>query len=178
MTDQLVLATGNPGKVELFAGMLREVSARPWRLTGIDPLDAERSVPADYHLAAITKARAVGLAARADRVIGHDSGFEFACLDGQPGPITARTIASLGLGKLTANLVPHSAVRVVHCVALWTPAATWSVLHTDHRRVVADPQASCVDGPLPLGDLVTGSRLALRDCLAEILERVEGGEDG
>jgi XTP/dITP diphosphohydrolase len=91
---EVVIATGNAGKLREFREILADL---PLRLRGLDefpPVDFPEE-GAEYEPNAIAKAetaaRATGLPALAD-----DSGLEVAALDGAPGPLSAR-FGGLGL---------------------------------------------------------------------------------
>jgi len=87
-TGELVVATGNAGKLREIREILAEL---PLRIRGLDEF-APIGFPdegAEYAPNAIAKAetvaRAIGLPALAD-----DSGLEVDALDGAPGPLSAR----------------------------------------------------------------------------------------
>lgn len=167
---RLILATGNPAKAELLQESLAGLSCDAWEVVAVDPGDAERAAPVGYEQAAIAKATAVGLAGRWPAVVGHDSGFEFACLGGAPGPLTARWLREKPLKQRIAALQPCSVVHVVHSIALWTSAGCFVTSARDRRHVVATPP---VDGShLPLTDVIEGERMALATCLARLLDKL------
>jgi hypothetical protein len=170
----LPLATANASKVAL----LQSLAGTAWRVEGYDPFDAEERAEPGYRSAAEAKAAAVGLRYGPALALGHDSGFEFECLDGAPGPLTRRWLKGGRPADRITALSPGSAVRVVHCLALWTPEGTRTVLHSDRRVVAADPAALLCSNELPLSDIAIGERGALARCVDEILSLAAAVADG
>ncbi len=170
MSQPLALATTNTGKLALLQELLDKRAAHRWRLGRRDPGDAEYSAPVGYTTAAQAKAAAVGTVH--GLALGHDSGYEFDCLAGRPGPLTARWLAQRDVGEVIAALLPGSTVRVVHCLALWRDGTVFTTRHDDLRSVVPALPPS-MGGPLPLTDLVEGPREALRRCVHDVLKHLE-----
>jgi hypothetical protein len=168
-TVEVVLASGNPAKAALLQDSLaRAVSGRV-TVRAVDPGDAELHADPGYEAAALAKARAVAALGH-PVVLGHDSGYEFACLDGAPGPLTARTLAAHGLPWLTARLRAGTEVRVVHSVTLSTPAGVVHATRSDLRTVPRDGGAGA-PASLPLTAWTTGPATALGRALHDVFTR-------
>lgn len=118
-----------------------------------------------YKAAAAAKCAAVAAEGRGLPVWALDSGFEFDCLNGEPGANTQRVLKGMGLSAFVNALVPGSHVRVVHCLAVSTGYSIEVMLRSDRRRVVAEPHSrpdtTGEQCSLPLSDLVLGERVAL-----------------
>ncbi|GAA2405426.1 hypothetical protein GCM10010420_36470 [Streptomyces glaucosporus] len=162
-----VVATGNRAKIDLLRSEFDAVLAVPVTFEGRDPGTAEDRAEVGYLSAVRAKAGAVAAQLPGSVVVAHDSGFEFACLGGGPGPLTARYLSEHGFGALAARLVPDSDVRVVHALAVAWNGVVRTFQHADERRVVADPMARPGSGSLPVAALTRGPRAALRRCAAE-----------
>lgn len=169
-TRILTLASTNPGKADLIGALVRDIGGPRWRLETADPGDAEDKAAVGYRTASYAKA--VALDPRRHPAIGHDSGFEFACLDGKPGPLTARWLNAQSADETLRSLQPGSDVRVVHCLTLVDAERITTVERTDVRRVCGILPTS-LHGPLPLTSLLVGPKQALRSCLAEVLAAIE-----
>lgn len=163
----VVMATGNKAKIDLLRSEFATVLAVPVTFENRDPGEAENRADTGYLPAAGAKAAAVAAQLPDAVVVAHDSGFEFACLNGAPGPLTARYLSEHGFDELAARLVPNSAVRVVHALAVACDGAVHTFWHTDERLVVADPAACPGPGLLPVAALTRGPRAALRRCVAD-----------
>lgn len=168
MISRLILATGNRAKAQLLEETLAAVSTQAWHVVAVDPGDAEEMAPVGYEQAAMAKATALGQSKRWPLVVGHDSGFEFACLGGAPGPLTARWLREKPLRDRVPTLVPGSDVEVVHSLAVWTPSGSFATLARDRRRVVTAPPLDA--GELPLTHVTEGERTALATCARRLLE--------
>ncbi|WP_026377076.1 RdgB/HAM1 family non-canonical purine NTP pyrophosphatase [Aestuariibacter salexigens] len=125
MFEKIVLATGNPGKVKEFAGLLAEFSIDvvPQKALGVD--DAEET-GSTFVENAIIKARhacrVTSLPAIAD-----DSGLAVAALKGAPGVYSSRYAGESAsdddnieklLGALASTPVQHRAARFI-CVLVF-----------------------------------------------------------
>lgn len=168
------LASSNRSKVALFQKMLGE----RWTVEPLDPGNAEAMAPIGYASGALAKARSAARMHGFSWAVGHDSGFEFECLDGGPGPLTHRTMSRLGVSDFTKLLVPESEVAVVHCLALWSDLGQHTFIASDARRVRSDIKDLRTEAPsgLPLGALVIGPATALQeglDSMATALEKYE-----
>ena len=115
---EIVIATSNPGKLEEFKEMLKDMEVELHYLAewpGIEaPEENGRTFAANARLKATYYAKATGMTCIAD-----DSGLEVQALDGEPGVRSARyagekaTTAGLKCRRWTANLA---------CAARATPA--------------------------------------------------------
>lgn len=166
----LTLASANSAKMDLIAALVRETSEGTWQLAAADPGDAEQRAVDGYRPAAYAKAAALDPALHP--VIGHDSGFEFACLGGEPGPLTARWLKATATEEILRMVRPRTEVRVVHCLTLLHGDMVRAVEHADIRRVRANLPTS-LNGRLPLTALVSGPQHALRTCVSEVLAVME-----
>lgn len=166
---EIVLATANPEKVRLLGKVFSTVAGKAVHMRGVDPVDAEDRAVAGYEAAATAKAVAVAAMHPGAVVLGHDCGFEFACLNGAPGPLTARTLNMQGTAGFVRQLVPGTRVRVVHSLTVRAAEIGWSVTRYDDRRVADQIGALTASGTLPLGRFVTGDRRALDECAAEVM---------
>lgn len=164
---ELPLASANPDKVALIQAAVGD----RWKVVPRDPGHAEAEAAVGYREAAVAKARAVVERFGVPVALGHDSGFEFACLGGAPGPLTARWLASHG-GVPWHDLVPGSEVTVVHCVALVSRTGVLDALHRDERRLKAG--ATLDAGALPLSSVTVGPVTALRRAVEEVLDGAGG----
>ncbi|WP_405657895.1 non-canonical purine NTP pyrophosphatase [Streptomyces sp. NBC_00079] len=162
-----VVATGNRAKIDLLRSEFAAVLAVPVKFQGRDPGEAENRAEVGYLPAVRAKVGAVAAQLPGAIVVAHDSGFEFACLDDAPGPLTARYLSEHGFDVLAARLVPDSDVQVVHAVAIAWNGAVHTFRHADERRVVAEPTAQPGSGSLPVAALTRGPRVALRRCVKD-----------
>lgn len=162
------LATGNPGKVALLG---RYLTAAGFEVDAADPGDAEDRAPVGYESAVLAKLRgALRLAPQGDTpLIAHDSGFEFECLGGEPGARTRAWLAGLD-GRVGDVLVPGTAVRVVHWIALWQPGGI-RVRHEHDERIVPDG-LTVTDSALPLTESFAGPREALGRLMAGVVAAI------
>lgn len=115
----LVLATGNPGKVEEFQHLLQDVS-----ITLVTATELGLGLPADEPYATFlenAKYKALFVARQTPHlVLGEDSGLEVDALNGQPGVLSKRYSGPVGdaaannaklLGKLKAIAWPQRTAR-------------------------------------------------------------------
>ncbi|HEV2122442.1 MAG TPA: non-canonical purine NTP pyrophosphatase [Chloroflexota bacterium] len=163
----LVLATSNPGKVELF----RQLCPEGWKLEAINPGYAELMAPVGYESAATAKANAVYRPASGQFALGHDCGFEFESLGWGPGPETASWLSEAAPNPF-ALLEPGSRARVVHCVALVGDGIASCALAVDNRTVVAPEATWDNTAALPLSSWVRGPARALERALAAAITKI------
>ncbi|MFC3495845.1 non-canonical purine NTP pyrophosphatase [Glycomyces rhizosphaerae] len=159
MSGDVRIATGNAGKVALLGGYLTAAGFQP-RMA--DPGDAEDRAETGYRPAVLAKL--AGVPEAGPPVVAHDSGFEFACLGGEPGPRTKAWLASTD--DVRRELVPGTGVRVVHCVGLRFGSQTLTFL--DHDDRIVPEQFLPEDSDLPLTNCFVGPR----DSLARLMGRV------
>jgi hypothetical protein len=156
------LGSDNAEKAEL----IRHALGEGWLVSSISPGNAEYLAPTGYRYAAAAKAERACKLSALPFVLGHDSGFEFDDLDGQPGPLTARWLRENP--EALAKISPGSVVRVVHCMAVATASWTATFIGSDVRNYTAQ-QSLPPSGALPLSMLADGPRRALRSVTREVL---------
>lgn len=138
--DQLLVATGNPGKLRELASLFADL---PLRLVSLADLEAPLPEPeetgdtfaANARLKAMAYATMSGLPCLAD-----DSGFTIAALGGRPGVLSARAPGGSDAGRVQwayseLHAAGHraSAAAFVCAMALATPDGR--VLHETEGRV-------------------------------------------
>jgi hypothetical protein len=163
MSGAVRIATGNAAKVDLLGGF---VSAAGFTPVMADPGDAEDRAAIGYRTAVLAKL--AGVSEAGPPVIAHDSGFEFACLGGAPGPQTKAWLAETpDLGRV---LVPGTGVRVVHCVGLRQGTRIRTFIDHDDRLVLET--FTLRDSKLPLTDCFAGPCESLARLMRQALAAI------
>lgn len=163
MTSRLPLATGNLRKLAVL-----QPYVGAWRLEAYDPLDVELSVEVGYEAGAIAKAEKIRSDYQLSFAIGHDSGFEFDSLGGEPGPRTHRWLDQ----KPDLSCIPiGSGVTVVHCVALALENGTVTWIARDRR--IFKTSSAAPGSLLPLTSMVEGPERSLSRVLSQAISRLE-----
>lgn len=141
-----------------------------WQLSPVSPGNAESDLPIGYEVAAIGKAIAGAKSVESSiPVFGLDSGYEFDCFGGWPGPLTARSLKQHKLHTVSIPL--GSQVTVVQSLAIvWEGRCSVST-HRD-RRVVNTHQTQ-EGSTLPLTTLAVGPKEALSQCVADLMKWME-----
>jgi XTP/dITP diphosphohydrolase len=127
MTEEIVLATGNKGKIREFTGLLEGVFGR---IISLNDLESPPDVVEDgrtFRENALKKARAIA-AYTGLPVLADDSGLEVEALGGRPGVYSARYAGEGAtdrdnIRKLLSELsgVENRSARFVCVLALVTP---------------------------------------------------------
>lgn len=142
MIDEIVLATGNKGKVKEFAGLLHGIAGK---ITGLGDLESPPEVVEDgetFMENALKKARAIaeysGKTALAD-----DSGLAVDALGGRPGVYSARYAGEKAtdgenIDKLLGKLggVANRKARFICFLALVTPGGKETVVSGECEGVI------------------------------------------
>ena len=142
MFDEIVLATGNKGKVKEFAGLLHGIAGK---ITGLGDLESPPEVVEDgetFMENALKKARAIaeysGKPALAD-----DSGLAVDALDGRPGVYSARYAGEgatddENIDKLLRELgdAQNRSAKFVCFLALVTPEGEETVVSGECEGVI------------------------------------------
>lgn len=137
MTDTLVIATRNPGKLREFH---RLMAGRGWRLLSLDDAGfaGELEEPGTTYAENAAAKSDAACRATGSAALGDDSGIEVVALNGWPGPASARWMGSAAddedrLRGLVAEVERHCPgdrrVRYVAALALSRPGAEPVVAH-------------------------------------------------
>lgn len=127
MINEIVLATGNKGKIREFSGLLEGVFGRIISLNDLESPPEVVEDGATFRENALKKARAI--AAYSDRpALADDSGLVVDALDGRPGVYSARYAGEGAtdrdnIAKLLTELgdIENRSARFVCVLALVTP---------------------------------------------------------
>lgn len=175
----VVVATGNSGKLREFRGILADL---PCRLCALDAFPEVVLPPEGEDYAANARAKARSAADATGRLaLGDDSGLEVAALGGRPGPLSARYGGAglddrqrfeLLLGELGALGDVVREARFVCAVALAVPAgATFVEIGICSGSILEAPRGEAGFGYDPIFSL-PGDERSIAEFTEEEKDRV------
>lgn len=168
LSGDIRIATGNPSKVRLLGGYLMAAGIVA---VMADPGDAEDRAAVGYESA--VRAKLAGVPEGGPPVVAHDSGFEFECLGGGPGPRTKYWLATAG--DVHHLLVPGTRVRVVHGVGLRDGSRL--LVRLDHDDRLVPEHFALQDSALPLTDCFVGPRDSLGRLMTWVAAEISRGTE-
>lgn len=158
----MYIATTNSDKISLLQNVLDDYG---YALIPCDPGTGEQEMPVGYESAAIGKVLAARDILQGDDIpiLGLDSGYEFECMQGFPGPLSGRALRSnfFDTNQLTAG----SAAMVIHCIAVLWRNNCGVFTHVDNRTVVS---RTLELSQLPMTSLLEGPQNALSLCAHDV----------